>query len=315
MSPAIAHVTRVDSVWTPALLGIGLLPLILNGALMGGLLGLHRLGALSCAYLFTGSSRVLAAWGADVLDASLNQSLGLVVLASLATTIFLWWLCRGQAHVGWPHVRPPRLDGMRVLLQSNSSVGVLMALTSVDVVLARYVLSPVESGEYALAATLGRAPLWLTQFLALSMIPALARTGSSGAILRAGALVLATCTLGAGVAAIDPEMWIVLLGGRAYDDAAGVLLPYLVLGTLLALVQVLIVAEMAQGRHLLAKVAWGATFMQVVLCLLFFHGNAFQVLGAAVVAAGGVLLFGVLAFFTGTTRNDSPVRLSVSDGA
>ena len=315
LSPAIAHVTRVESAWTPAILGLGLLPLILSGAFMGGLLGLSRFGALSCAYLFAGSSRMLSAWVADVLDAGLNESLSLIVVANCATTLLLWWLSRRQAHVRLSRLKPPRLDVVRMLFRSSSSVGVLMALTSVDVVLARYVLSEIEAGEYALVATLGRAPVWITQFLALSMVPALARSGSSRAILRAVTPVLGICALGAGVAAINPEMWIVLLGGRAYDDAAGLLLSYLAFGTLLAVVQVFIVAEMTQGRHLLTKVAWGAMLMQVVLCLLFFRDNAFQLLGAAVVAAGCVLLFGVLEFFIrGARRHEPRDSVSVSDG-
>ena len=65
-----------------------------------------------------------------------------------------------------------------------------MALTTIDVVLARYVLAPVESGEYALISTLGRSPIWVTQFLALALIPTLATSGSRRSILRAGGLVL-----------------------------------------------------------------------------------------------------------------------------
>ena len=315
LSPAIAHVTRVESVWTPALLGLGLLPLILNGALMGGLLGLRRFGALACAYLVTGLSRVLAAWTADLLDAGLHESVALVVVASLATTAALWSLCRGQARLGWSGGRPPRLAVVRMLFRSNSSIGVLMALTSVDVVLARYVLPPVQSGEYALVATLGRAPVWVTQFLALSMVPALASPRASRAVVRASGTVLGICALGAGVAAIDPEMWIVLLGGAAYSDAAGLLLPYLALGTLWSLTQVFIVAEMSQGRHLLAKVAWCATLGQVVLCLLFFGDNAFQVLGIAAASAGCVVLVGIIQFFSGRTHFDDPDRVSSADRA
>ena len=56
---------------------------------------------------------------------------------------------------------------------------------------------------------------------------------------------------------------------------------------------------MSQGRHLLAKVAWCATLGQVVLCLLFFGDNAFQVLGIAAASAGCVVLVGIIQFFSG----------------
>jgi len=305
LSPVLAHVARVESVWAPVVLGLGLLPLIVNGAMMGGLLGLRRVGALSMVYLFMGLSRVLAASVAHALGVGLTGSLALVVLASVLTTIFLWWLCRGQAHLPWSSVTASRVHVVRMLFRSNSSMGVLMALTSVDVVLARYVLSPVESGEYALVASLGRAPVWVTQFLALAMVPALARSGSPKSILRAGGVVLGVCAVGAGAAAAAPELWIGILGGAAYKNATGLLLPYLALGTLLALVQVLIVAEVAQGRHLLAKVAWCAAILEVVLCLGFFRDNAFQVLGTAVVATGLVVVFGLAELFLGKGRTDT----------
>lgn len=306
LSPVLAHIARVDSPWAPAVLGLSLLPLIVNGAMMGGLLGLRRIGALSVVYLFMGGSRVLAAAAAHALDVGLTGTLALVVLASVLTTLLLWFLCRGQAHLPWSSATASRVHVVRTLFRSNSSMGVLMALTSVDVVLARYVLSPVEAGEYALVASLGRAPVWVTQFLALAMVPALARSGSPRSILRAGGVVLGVCAAGAGVAAAAPDLLISILGGAAYKDAAGLLLPYLALGTLLALVQVLIVAEVAQGRHLLAKVAWGAALLEILLCLGFFRDNAFQVLGTAVLATGLVVAFGIAELFLGKGRTETP---------
>ena len=58
LSPVLAHVTRVDSVLAPIVVGLGLPALILNGALMGGLLGMRRIGALSLGYVAIGVSRV-----------------------------------------------------------------------------------------------------------------------------------------------------------------------------------------------------------------------------------------------------------------
>ena len=68
------------------------------------------------------------------------------------------------------------------------------------------------------------------------------------------------------------------------------LLPYLALGPLLARAQVLVIAEMAQGRHVLAKVAWFAVAAEIILCLAFCNDSAIQVLTAAMVAAGLVVV-------------------------
>ena len=293
LSPVLAHVTRVDSVLAPLLVGVGLVPLTVNGALMGGLLGMRRIRALSLVYVVAGTSRVLAAAAASALGLAVAGSFALVVLASTVTAATAWWLCREHARLPWSAPPGPRMRTLRALYRSNSSMGVLMALTSVDVVLARYVLTGVESGEYALVSTLGRAPVWVTQFLALALVPALARSGSRRAVLRAGGLVLGVCLVGAAVAAAAPELWVGILGGDAYREATGLLLPYLALGTLLSLAQVLVIAEMAQGRHLLAKVAWVAVTLEAALVLTAWRDNAFQVLGAAVVATGCVVLVGL----------------------
>jgi O-antigen/teichoic acid export membrane protein len=301
-SPFLAHVSRVDSVLAPIVLGLGLVPLILNGALMGGLLGMRRIWLLSLTYIATGLSRVLAAAASSALDLGLTASLTLVVLSTCSMTVLLWWLCRGAARLPWSTSRGARALVVKSLYRSNSAIGVLMALTTVDVVLARYVLTPVESGEYALVSTLGRAPVWVTQFLALALIPALARSGSRHSILRAGGMVLGVCVLGTGVAATAPDLWISLLGGAAYRQASGLLVPYLVLGTLVALAQVLVVAEMAQDRHLLVKVAWAAVAFEVALCLVFLHDSAFQVLGAAIAATSLVVLVGVAELLLGERK-------------
>lgn len=301
-SPLLAHVTRVDTVLAPIVVGLNLPSLILNGALMGGLLGMKRIGSLSLAYLVTGLSRVMAATLASVLDVGLTGALALVAVASVAVTGLLWWLCRGHARFPWSAARSPRGVIVRTLYRSNSSMGVLMALTTIDVVLARYVLPRVESGEYALVSTLGRSPIWVTQFLALALIPTLATSGSRRAILRAGGLVLAVCALGSGVAAAAPDLWVGLLGGDAYNAASDLLLPYLALGTLLALAQVLVMAEMAQGRHLLAKVAWLAVLLEIVVCLAWFRDSAFHVLLAAILASSVVVIAGVVELLLGIRR-------------
>lgn len=308
LSPVLAHVTRVDSLLAPILVGLGLPPLILNGALMGGLLGMRRIGTLSLAYVAIGLSRVLAAMTASVLGLGLTGALAVVSLASYVMAGVLWWLCRAEAHLPWSAPRGDRDTVLRTLYRSNSAMGVLMALTTVDVVLARYLLPAVESGEYALVSTLGRSPIWVTQFLALALIPTLATSGSPRAILRASGLVLGVCAVGTAVAAAAPGFWVGLLGGSAYSAAVDLLLPYLALGTLLALAQVLVIAEMAQGRHLLAKVAWGAVALEVVLCLAFLNDSAFHVLGAAMLAAGLVVVVGVAELFFGAHPEPTPVE-------
>ncbi len=196
---------------------------------------MRRIRALSLVYVVAGTSRVLAAAAASALGLAVAGSFALVVLASTVTAAMAWWLCREHARLPWSAPPGPRMRTLRALYRSNSSMGVLMALTSVDVVLARYVLTGVESGEYALVSTLGRAPVWVTQFLALALVPALARSGSRRAVLRAGRSPSAS-------ASSEPRWRLrrrscgsASSGGTPTGGATGLLLPYLALGTLLVL--------------------------------------------------------------------------------
>ena len=109
------------------------------------------------------------------------------------------------------------------------------------------------------------------------------------------------------------QLWIGLLGGSAYHAGEDLLLPYLALGTLLALVQVLVMAEMAQGRHLLVKVAWLAVILEVVLCLTYARDSAFHVLGAAIVAASLVVVVGVAELVLGIRREPEPPAAATSE--
>lgn len=299
LSPVLAHVTRVDTPLAPVVLALSLPPVIINGSLMGGLLGMRRFGTLALAYTCTGLLRVAAAIATATFGLGLVGALAMIGLAGLVMTGVLWWFARQHARLPWAAHRGTISSVLRTLYRSNSAIGVLMALTTVDVVLARYVLPNVAAGEYALVSTLGRSPIWVTQFLALALVPTLATSGSRRSILRAGGLVLAVCLVGAGVAAVAPDFWIRLLGGSAYGDADRLLLPYLALGTLLALAQVLVLAEMARGRHLLAKVAWLAVGIEVTLGLTVARGNAILVLGSALVAAALVVVVGVVELLLG----------------
>ena len=75
-------------------------------------------------------------------------------------------------------------------MRSNLTLAALITLSSIDVVLARHHLSRQESGDYALAALFGRLVFWGTQFVALSIVPAVGEGAGRRTLHRAGLLVL-----------------------------------------------------------------------------------------------------------------------------
>jgi O-antigen/teichoic acid export membrane protein len=139
------------------------------------------------------------------------------------------------------------------------------ALSNVDIVIARNVLSDHDSGLYAAGLILTKAVLFLPQFVTVIAFPAmstagerrrallasLAVVGALGAICIAGAVVLS------GVAMI-------FVGGSEYADVEDQLWLFALLGTLLSSLQLLIYAVLARQSRKSAYLVWAAVLVVIV---------------------------------------------------
>lgn len=312
VSPLLAGAFHLPSAWAAALLGLTLVPMTATGAFQGVLLGRHRLHGLSVLYIVTAGGRLVAAVVAAVLGLGVTQVFGLLLLASAVAAGWGWWSCRDLL----PDLpgTAPGLAGE--LLRSNTTLAAFMALTNVDVLLARHFLNPHDSGGYALASTFGRAVCWATQFLALLIVPRMQRAHASRALLRASGLVLGLGLAVLALVSAAPTFWIRLAGGQEYVDFAHLAVACVALGICWALAQVWLFSEMGGSSGVLGALTWVVLAVQVAVISLWLHGSAAQILTVCGIGALIIAVTGLVRVLLGGTPEpmDESSAIAATDG-
>lgn len=236
---------------------------VVSGALAlvnsGFLQGLERFRWLGGVGMVGAISRIAMSAGLILLCRSgARGALGGVLLSSLLVWLAgAWGLRRDVAALGGheaPEGDQMNLRGVSSVMTSSVAFAVM---TQLDMVLVNRYFDGGAASEYAAAAVLGKAVLYLPGGLVLALLPIVAarqaRKQASGAELKQALLV--TCVL-CGVAAVAYAVWgnwlvRVLYGGR-YADAGGLLASYGFAMLPMALVMVAEHFLIAQGRVLFA---------------------------------------------------------------
>ena len=183
--------------------------------------------------------------------------------------------------------------GREVGTASLAFLGLLL-LTNVDLLLARHFLDASASGLYAAGAVVAKIAYWAPQFVATIVFPRLAREVAARRRLLAGA---AAVVAGLGVAlavavAAAPDLAVSLPFGAAYRGVGPDLPLFALLGTALALVQLLLFSGIAAGdRHV--HLLLGVTVaVEVTAIALGPHHSVTGVVGTALAAIGALLCAG-----------------------
>lgn len=158
----------------------------------------------------------------------------------------------------------PSSPGVAAVLAAGQVQLVMMALTSVDLLLARALLSPEDAGRYALGAVAAKAAFWLPQAVGTVLYPRMADpVGHRGAVRYAVAVLLGIGTvvvIGVAVAApLAP-----LLVGEDYRPVTGLLWAFAALGVTLSVLQAFLLASIASDRTVEAGIAWGGLVLTAV---------------------------------------------------
>jgi O-antigen/teichoic acid export membrane protein len=288
LSAALADWFHLPSLWAPVLLGGMLVPMMVNGCFQGILLGRGRLRALSLLYLANAVTRVVAAVVCAFLSADVTGVFAAMLIAGAATALYGAWLCRFDLAA-----LPRSAQLARELLRSNSTLAAYVALTNVDMLLARHYLSPHESGGYALASTFARAMCWGTQFVALIIVPRMQGARPTRTLLRASGVVAAIGVVGFAIVATSPRTWITVAGGPDYGQFGHLALLCVVLGVAWALAQVWLFSEMGSDAGWLGALTWVVIVAEVVAIAAVWHDTPTQLVwvcmaGALVVALSGL---------------------------
>ncbi len=274
--PVITYLLRLDSWMTAALIGVAVLPLTIMGGQAGILQGERRWGSLAAIYLTVGLGRVTFGVLAMLISPSaLGAMLGVAVGAF--APVVVGWLAirhpsRGQRHpsIGVPargeEVRRST-EGLLLEVAHNShALLAFFALSNADVVIARGVLDDHTSGLYAGGLILAKAVLFLPQFVVVIAFPSMsARDAGRSTHLKGLLLVLGIGIMATLGAALLAPFAILFIGGGAYAELEPLIWGFAAIGTVLAMIQVMVYTVVARQDQRSVFVVWAGLLMLGVL--------------------------------------------------
>ena len=289
ISPLLVAFLHLDAVAPVLWLGATLLPYTVTTALQGVLLGRQRFARLGIVNVLTAAARLSAGVVAALAGWSLTGVLAAIAVAAALSLMLVWALVR-PGSVGSPSNAGRRPMPVRETLLATVGVAGLIVLSNSDVLLARHFLSADESGVYVLAALFAKAGLWGTQFVAMLFFPRMSSVGQrSRAVARSAAvvgglgvlLVIATAALAGPLVRSLP--------GEGYRGAVDVAWAFAVLGTLWALVQLMVLAAVAENDGTIWRVLGFGILAQTVLIVTVAHDSVTAVLGACAATAAAIV--------------------------
>jgi O-antigen/teichoic acid export membrane protein len=293
-TPAIDVVLRLDSWVTAALVAVTAVPLTVMGGQAGVLQGERRWTPLALMYLMSGLGRLACGaaamvWRPDALGAMLGVAVGAFFPAVVG-----WFALRNPRRRSGDRAGEVELPQRRLLgevAHNSHALLAFFALSNADVVIGRMTLDEHDAGLYAAGLILAKAVLFLPQFVVVVAFPSM----SSAAADRARHLKSLALVLGIGAVAVIGAwalsgLAVVFVGGPEYAAMRSSLWAFAGLGTLLAMLQLMVYHVLARQQQRTVFVIRGA--LAALLATAPLMGSPTGLL-AVVVTVDGVLL-GVL---------------------
>jgi O-antigen/teichoic acid export membrane protein len=300
LAPLLNAVLRLDSLVTAALVSIVSVPFTIMGGQAGILQGERRWGALSVLYVLSGVPRLvigtaLIAWHPSELTALVGTGIG-----ACFPIVAGWWFLRRARD---PGVQSEEHGFRRVIRESFHNSQVLLAffaLSNADIVVARNVLDSHDAGLYAGGLILTKAVLFLPQFVVVIAFPSMSTIGERRRALTASLAVVAVLGgLTTAGAALLPKLALVFVGGDRYEEIAGHLWIFAILGTILSMLQLLVYSVLARQGQRSVYLVWAAF---VVMIGLGLTADSLRGLLTIVITTDAILLAALLAISLYVTR-------------
>lgn len=156
---------------------------------------------------------------------------------------------------------------LRDVLSASSVQFVMIVAVSVDLLLSRSVLSAGDAGVYALGAVATKAAFWLPQAIGVVVYPRLADPVHSGHALRRAAAVLAGIGAAVTVLAVACGPLVPLVISDDYRPVAAWMWLFALTGSMLAILQVMLLAAIARNRARGAIPAFAVLVVDVALIM------------------------------------------------
>jgi len=263
-SPLVWRVLRLDSIYPAMLVAVCAVPLTIMGGQAGVLQGERRWLALAMVYLALGIPRVIVTTAAMWIRPTEGAAMAGVALAQFAPAIVGWWVLRRRTDTD---ARPGPVKPVVVeMLHGSFALLGFFALSNVDILIARNVLTDHVSGLYAGGLILTKAVLFLPQFVVIIAFPSMSAEAS-----RRSALIKSLALVGGLGACAIAGSWLlswlamIFIGGPDYAEIEGLLWVFAILGMVLSVLQLLVYSVLARRSRLSAYLLWMAVAAALAL--------------------------------------------------
>jgi O-antigen/teichoic acid export membrane protein len=257
LSPVIQRVLGLDHFAAALIIAISAVPMTITGGLAGILQGERRWAALGALYIASGVPRLVIGGAFIAWRPTEVWSLVGVGISFWAPVLVGLWALR---HKRRPSPQTAEHTGMAMLKESISNGQALFAffaLSSVDVIVARNVMSDHESGLYAGGLILTKAMLFLPQFVVIVAFPSMATGGERRkALVVSLSLVAVLGAVGTLASWLLSGIAIRFVGGAKYAEVEPRLWVFAILGTLLSMIQLLVYSVLARQGKRSVYVVW-----------------------------------------------------------
>lgn len=263
-APLINRLLDLDSLPTAMLAAVAAVPITMTGAQAGILQGERRWRELAIFYVLSGVPRLaigmaLILWRPTEFSAFLGVGLsyyvpllyGLLVLRHPREP-----RATDERHGFWPIIKESAVN--------SQALFAYFALTNIDMLVGRSILDSHDSGLYAAGLIVSRAVMFLPQFVVVVAFPSMS-TGRNPARALVASMLLVGGLGGACVlaTALLPDLVLVFAGGRAYDEVSDLLWVFALLGTCMAILQLLVYSVLARQGVLSMALVWLALVVVV----------------------------------------------------
>lgn len=292
--PVVTWILRLDSWGTAALLAVTSVPLTLMGGQAGILQGERRWLPLAGIYLMSGLGRVVFGVTALLLEPDALGAMVGVAIGAFAPAILGWLALRRpnrQHEIASNQADSGRTRGnlLKEVTHNSHALLAFFALSNADVVIARGVLDDHLSGLYAGGLIMAKAVLFLPQFVVVVAFPAMSVAGAGrNTHLKGLGLVLGIGVLATAGAAAASGLAIAFVGGDAYSELRSIIWAFAAVGTLLAMIQLMVYSVVARQHQRSVFVVWAG--LVALLGLAPFVDSVGFLLGVVVTVESSVLL-------------------------
>lgn len=268
LSPLITQVLRLDTIGAAIALAVAAVPLTVMGGQAGVLQGERRWTPLAWIYVAAGVPRLVIGTALLLWQPSETNAMIAVALGCFVPALVGWWALRDVRTSG---PRSEHHAGRKLVLEGLHNSQALLAffmLSNVDIVIARQVLSGYESGLYAAGLIVTKVVLFLPQFVVVVAFPAMATPAQRRRVLlRSLAGVTGLGLLAVVATYLLSSLALFFVGGNEFSEVQGSLWLFALIGSALAVIQVLVYSVLArQGRKSILAV-WVALVAVVLLGL------------------------------------------------